>query len=115
MMRIQGAAEGRRPHSRNKKWVAGQGEARSSHGSDTERWERGGHRRRGGRGRAHDQHGSHLTVPNGAHEDGASATEDEHASGDSVHEEDHDEDEPVLETPEEREKFYQEVRGMFDD
>ncbi|KAI0660057.1 SAC3/GANP/Nin1/mts3/eIF-3 p25 family-domain-containing protein [Cubamyces menziesii] len=109
MMRIQGAAEGRRPHSRNKKWVAGQGEARSSHGSDTERWERGGHRRRGGRGRAHDQHGSHLTVPNGAHEDGASATEDEHASGDSVHEEDHDEDEPVLETPEEREKFYQEL------
>ncbi|KAI0327861.1 hypothetical protein GY45DRAFT_1436605 [Cubamyces sp. BRFM 1775] len=109
MMRIQGAAEGRRPHSRNKKWVAGQGEARSGHGSDSERWERGGHRRRGGRGRAHDQHGSHLTVPNGPHEDGASATEDEHASGDSVHEEEHEEDEPVLETAEEREKFYQEL------
>ncbi|KAH9896060.1 SAC3/GANP/Nin1/mts3/eIF-3 p25 family-domain-containing protein [Cubamyces lactineus] len=109
MMRIQGAAEGRRPHSRNKKWVAGQGEPRSGHGSDTERWERGGHRRRGGRGRAHDQHGGHLTVPNGVQEDGASATEDEHVSGDSVHEEDHDEDEPVLETAEEREKFYQEL------
>ncbi|KAI0364876.1 hypothetical protein BV20DRAFT_955385 [Pilatotrama ljubarskyi] len=110
MMHIQGAAAGRRPHSRNKKWVAGQGDASSGHGSDGERWERGGHRRRGGRGRIHGQHGTHLTVPNDVHEDGASGTEDEHVSGgESVHEEEHEDREPELETPEEREKFYQEL------
>ncbi|KAI0357231.1 hypothetical protein OH77DRAFT_1422786 [Trametes cingulata] len=111
MMHIQGAAAGRRPHSRNKKWVAGQGEASSGHGSDGERWERGGHRRRGGRGRTHGQHSTHLTVPGDVHEDGASGTEDEHVSGESVHEEEHelDDGEPELETPEEREKFYQEL------
>ncbi|KAI9068551.1 hypothetical protein FKP32DRAFT_1587585 [Trametes sanguinea] len=109
MMRIQGAADGRRPHSRNKKWVAGHGETKGGHGSDGERWERGGHRRRGGRGRAHDHHGSHLVVPNDMPEDGASATEDEHVSGESVHAEEHDDGEPELETPEERERFYQEL------
>ncbi|KAI0667503.1 SAC3/GANP/Nin1/mts3/eIF-3 p25 family-domain-containing protein [Trametes maxima] len=109
MIHIQGAAEGRRPHSRNKKWVAGQGEHAVGHGSDGERRDRGGHRRRGGRGRAHGHSGTHLTVPNGFHDDGASGTEDEHASGESVHEEEHEEEDPVLETQEEREKFYQEL------
>ncbi|CDO70164.1 hypothetical protein BN946_scf185009.g15 [Trametes cinnabarina] len=109
MMRIQGAAEGRRPHSRNRKWVAGQADPKGGHGSDGERWERGGHRRRGGRGRAHDHHGSHLAVPQDHHEDGASVTEDEHASGESVHADEYDDGEPILETPEERERFYQEL------
>ncbi|KAI0631801.1 SAC3/GANP/Nin1/mts3/eIF-3 p25 family-domain-containing protein [Trametes polyzona] len=124
MIHIQGAAEGRRPHSRNKKWVAGQGEGKSGSGGG-ERWERGGHRRRGGRGRVQGHHGTHLTVPNDFHEDTTSATEDEAISGaESGHEEQHEEqhedqheeqheehpdDEPVLETPEERERFYQEL------
>ncbi|KAI8969536.1 SAC3/GANP/Nin1/mts3/eIF-3 p25 family-domain-containing protein [Trametes punicea] len=105
MMRIQGAANGRRSHSRNKKWVAGQEEAKSGHCSDSERWERGGHRRRGGRGRVHD----HLSMSHDMHEDGAGATEDELISGESVHGEEHDDGEPELETPEERERFYQEL------
>ncbi|KAI0764227.1 SAC3/GANP/Nin1/mts3/eIF-3 p25 family-domain-containing protein [Trametes elegans] len=110
MIHIQGAAEGRQPHSRNKKWVAGQGNPHSGHGSDNERWDRGGHRRRGGRGRNHHHHhGSHLAMPTDAHEDGASATEDEQVSGESVHEEEHEDGEPELNTPEEREKFYQEL------
>ncbi|KAI0641637.1 SAC3/GANP/Nin1/mts3/eIF-3 p25 family-domain-containing protein [Trametes meyenii] len=109
MIHIQGAAEGRRPHSKNKKWVAGQGEHAGGHGSDGERWDRGGHRRRGGRGRAHGHHGTHLAIPNGFHDDATSGTEDEQASGESLHEEEHEEEEPVLETQEEREKFYQEL------
>ncbi|EIW53027.1 uncharacterized protein TRAVEDRAFT_155881 [Trametes versicolor FP-101664 SS1] len=112
MMHIQGAAEGRRPHSRNKKWVAGQGDTSNVHGGD-ERRARGGHHRRGGRGRGQAHYSTHLTVPNEFHEEGASGTEDDHISGaESTHEEepeDLEEDEPVLETQEEREKFYQEL------
>ncbi|OJT13249.1 SAC3 family protein 1 [Trametes pubescens] len=113
MMHIQGAAEGRRPHSRNKKWVAGQSDTSNGHGSDGERRARGGHHRRGGRGRGQGHYSTHLTVPTETHEEGASGTEDEHISGaESTHEEEpepYEEDEPLLETQEEREKFYQEV------
>ncbi|KAI0820885.1 SAC3/GANP/Nin1/mts3/eIF-3 p25 family-domain-containing protein [Trametes gibbosa] len=113
MMHIQGAADDRRPHSRNKRWVAGSSDGTNGQTHDGERWERGGHRRRGGRGRVYGHHGTHLTVPNGSHEDGASGTEDGHVSGtESAHDEEHDEPqrvEPVLETAEERERFYQEL------
>lgn len=119
MMHIQGAAEGRRPHSRNKKWVAGQGDASNGHGGDGERRTRGGHHRRGGRGRGQAHYSTHLTVPNEFHEEGASGTEDEHISeAESTHEEEPEEleeNEPVLETQEEREKFYQEVCADWDD
>ena len=111
-MRIQGASEGNRgrPHSRNKKWIAGPTDSNGHVGED-ERWERGSHRRRGrGRGQAH--HGTHLTVPTDFHDDGASATEDEGVSGaESAHD-----DEPELvhvEEPEhieDRDEFYREVR-----
>ncbi|KAI0707481.1 SAC3/GANP/Nin1/mts3/eIF-3 p25 family-domain-containing protein [Cerioporus squamosus] len=111
MMHIHGAASDkpRRPlQSKNKKWTAGQGDSNSGHVSDGERWERGGHRRRGwGRG-GHGHHGTHLTVPADVHDEMTSATEDEGASGDSAHEDDGDQPrEP--ETAEEREKFFQEL------
>ena len=53
---------------------------------------------------------NHLALPTDVHEDGASATEDEQVSEENVHEEEHEDGEPELNTPEEREKFYQEVR-----
>ncbi|KAH9850464.1 SAC3/GANP/Nin1/mts3/eIF-3 p25 family-domain-containing protein [Lenzites betulinus] len=113
MMHIQGAADGRRPHSRNKKWVAGSADGNSGHSNGSERRERGGQRRRGGRAHVHGHDSMHLTVPGDFHDDGASGTEDEHISGaESMQEEEYDEPqhvEPVLETAEEREKFYQEL------
>ena len=109
MMRIQGASESNRgrPHSRNKKWVAGPADASNAHGTEGGRWERGGHRRRGrGRGQVHD--GTHLTVPTDMHDEGASATEEEGVSGaESAHD---DEPEPEPEHIEDREEFYREVR-----
>lgn len=112
MMHIQGAAASDKPrrtlHSKNKKWVSGQEE--NGHAGDGERWERGTHRRRGrGRGGL-PQHGAYLTVPTDLIDEGTSATEDEGASGDSGHEDDGEQAQPEPETPEEREKFYQEVR-----
>lgn len=112
MMHIQGAAASDKPrrtlHSKNKKWVSGQEE--NGQAGDGERWERGTHRRRGrGRGGL-SQHGAYLTVPTDLIDEGTSATEDEGASGDSGHEDDGEQAQPEPETPEEREKFYQEVR-----
>lgn len=115
--KINGASS--RPHSRNKQWINGLDN--SGHGSDSERWERGGPRRGRGRGRGSarstpqpHQLSQHLTVP-GAQEDTLSGTEDEGQddaySGmedDEVEVVDLDEKDP--ETPEERERFYQEVR-----
>lgn len=110
-MHIQGAAASDKPrrtlHSKNKKWVSGQEE--NGHAGDGERWERGTHRRRGrGRGGL-PQHGAYLTVPTDLIDEGTSATEDEGASGDSGHEDDGEQAQPEPETPEEREKFYQEL------
>ncbi|KAM5541518.1 hypothetical protein V8D89_004708 [Ganoderma adspersum] len=108
MMRIQGASESNRgrPHSRNKKWVAGPADSNNGHANEAERWERGGHRRRG-RGRGQVQHGTHLTVPTDMHDEGASATEDEGVSGaESAHD---DEPEPEPEHIEDREEFYREL------
>ena len=116
MMHIQGAATDkprRTLMSKNKKWTAGQAELRTAHTSDGDRWERGGHRRRGrGRG-AHGHHGTHLTVPTDVHDDMTSATEDEGVSGDSGHEDDGGNLQAEPETAEERERFYQEVRLLL--
>ncbi|EJF59439.1 hypothetical protein DICSQDRAFT_156285 [Dichomitus squalens LYAD-421 SS1] len=112
MMRIQGASDASRgrPHSRNKKWVAGQVDSQNGHATDSERWERGSQRRRGrGRGHAPAHHGTHLTVPTDVYDEGASATEDEGVSGaESAYEDEL----PQIEEPEhieDREAFYKEL------
>lgn len=118
--KINGASS--RPTSRNKQWVNGQDN--SGHSSDGERWERGGvHRRGRGRGRGGSGRATplfpnqHLTVPN-VHEDVLSGTDDDGAQSDTHSANGMEDNEPTavehddkeLETPEEREKFYQEVR-----
>ena len=112
MMQIQGAASGRRGHpTKNKKWVAGQDSARNGRAPDGERWDRGGARRRGGgRGRVHgSHHDTHLAVPSDAFHGDTSATEDDGASVTSAME-DEAEQSLVEPEPEDKEKFYQEVR-----
>lgn len=111
-----------RPLSRNKHWINGQDHS----GYSSDGWERGGgHRGRGrGRGRGGSGRGTpvfgnqHLTVPN-VHGDTMSGAEDEGTQSDAhsangMEEEEEPEvveiEERELETPEEREKFYQEVR-----
>lgn len=112
-----------RPHSRNKQWINGQDS--SGHSSDAERWERGGGHRRGrGRGRGSGRtaplfQNQHLTVPNG-HDGALNGTDDEGGQSDAHSANGVEDDEPTaadpdpddreFETPEEREKFYQEVR-----
>lgn len=115
--KINGASQ--RPGSRNKQWLAPGQEGHHTNGNDSERWERGGGPRRGvgrGRGRGRgtgtvsDRSTPHLTVPvlreeptSGTEEEGMTDVEDMENEEDEV-------DERQLETPEEREKFYQEVR-----
>jgi len=111
----EGSGLGKRPIHRNKQWVADGVATRpgttSSHtGLDSERWERGGHR--GGRGRGRGSRGKHANVTVTFRRDvldaGATASEGEHSEMD-----DETEVEEVFppdpETPEEREKFWQEV------
>ena len=113
---------GRRTHHGNKRWVAdgvtGRGGASTPHpGSDSERWERGGHRGggrvrgRGGRGKFGNT--SVTFRRNGALDGGATGSEGEHSEMEEEHEVDEaDPNEP--ETPEERENFWQEVRRKHD-
>ena len=97
--------------AKNKKWVAGQNDTRNARGADGERWERGGHRRRGGHGRGHGaHHDTHLTVPSDAHEGDASATDDDGMSNASGMEEETAQPVAEPESQEDRERFYQEVR-----
>ncbi|TFK51382.1 hypothetical protein OE88DRAFT_1540795 [Heliocybe sulcata] len=106
----------RKPQSRNKHWVAdhlatNENEAGSSHHTN-ERWTRGAYR--GGRGKPDGRKSRNRSVVF-SH---ASSKTGEESGGDGMtdgeHEEEEDElpqpDEPVLETAEDREKFYQEVR-----
>lgn len=115
---LEGGSSARRAHHPNKRWVAdavtGRGSATTSHaGSETERWERGGHRG-GGRGRARGSRGKFGNASvtfrqNGALDGGATGSEGEHSEIEEGNEVDEvDSTEP--ETPEEREKFWQEVR-----
>lgn len=119
---VEGGSSGRRAHHGNKRWIADGVTARSGAttphaGSDSERWERGGHRG-GGRGRGRSARGKsgNVTVTfhrNGTLDGGATGSEGEH----SEMEEEHELEEPDLnesETPEEREKFWQEVRRKND-
>ncbi|THV07242.1 hypothetical protein K435DRAFT_709945 [Dendrothele bispora CBS 962.96] len=94
--------DGRKPHSRNKIWVAGDSTNRSGtsaphHGGDGERWERGGHRGggRGGSGRG----GNRTLAKNFA----APSPKIVDTPGILP------QDEPVLETQEERDEFYREL------
>lgn len=118
---------GRQSHSRNH-WVTGDSGQRngvnhdaSYHHSDGERWERGGHR--GGRARGTSRgaskggRGMFSNVSlrlNGAPRHGAATSDNvqDEAMGSNEVEEVEGPEEPVLETQEERDKFYQEVRGM---
>lgn len=125
-----GAGAARRAQPRNKPWVAdGGARPRSSgHGVDTERWERGGHRGGGPPTRGRNANmtwrkpvdpGAVVTA--GAEEGVGSGTEDgredetdmEHDDQQGMGEDVLSEqglpeiDEPVLETAEEREQFYQ--------
>lgn len=144
------AARGR-PHSRNKHWSAADSVVRTNtpNHSDSERWERGGHRG-GGRGRGalrgvapifHNvslrlNHPPHSPQPQRtpvvrqpvhlpeAHED--VEIEEPQGEEDELYDEDDEIEpeaeaysgsfaeihEPELDSPEEREKFYQEVRAV---
>ncbi|EMD36062.1 hypothetical protein CERSUDRAFT_96289 [Gelatoporia subvermispora B] len=110
-LRIQGTSSGGRVLHKNKKWVARRdGTESPGHGSDGERWERGGHHSnaRGGRGRASPYPTSHLAVPD-THEleEVVSGTDDEQGGADEVDEPVHVDEDP--ESPEEREKLYHEL------
>lgn len=124
-----------RPHSRNKTWVANSaGSSQDTPGhADGGRWERGGHRAGPGRGidRPRSFPNASLVVkhppqvfgglPNGDEEVYEEHEEegDYHEEDEGMEEEDEDElheeiDEPTLESQEEREKFYQEVRTIIE-
>ncbi|KAF8128981.1 hypothetical protein EV363DRAFT_1400231 [Boletus edulis] len=114
---VEGGSSARRAHHTNKRWVAesvtGRSNAGSSHtGSDTERWERGGHRG-GGRGRPRGSRGKFGNASvtfrrNGALDGVATGSEGEHSEMEEEHQVDEmDSNEP--ETPEERESFWQEL------
>ena len=120
---VNGAHDPGRPrqlHSRNKQWVAGENGERSGtstpYHSDGERWERGGHK--GGRGTRGVPRGGRAKYPNvsfralgNGHElSGAADAEMDDAEEVVEEEEVKDPEELVLETAEEREKFWQEVR-----
>lgn len=118
-------AGGRPPHSRNN-WVTNEGGQRNGinapHHGDGERWERGGHKggrargvsrgvARGGRGRF-----SNVSL----RLNGASRQETAHRDNNpgevmepNTMEEASGPEEPILETQEERDKFYQEVCDTF--
>jgi nuclear mRNA export protein SAC3 len=117
-------ADSRQAHSRNH-WVAGEGGQRNGvnglyHHSDGEKWERGGHRgsrgrgtsrgtSRGGRGRF-----SNVSLRlNGAPRQPTPHSHQDEAMDSNEVEEVSGPEEPVLETQEEREKFYQEVCGIL--
>ena len=107
--RGRGQGAPRKLHSKNRQWVSGQ---ENGHGSDAERWERGGGHRRGrGRGRGNHTHSSHLSVSQ-SHEDGFSGTEDEDQEGmdEGV---DVTVDDGQIESQEDPEKFYKEVRALW--
>ena len=119
-----GAAGARRPHSRNKQWVAPENGLRNSgttaNHPDSERWERGGHRGggRGVRGTARNMRrfpnvSLHVERnPPASNMLAAGMNDTENAGsilGDSDMEDTNGIDEPEFENQEEREKAYQEV------
>lgn len=131
------ANEGGRPRSRNKIWSAGEGGSRSGtstpHHADSERWQRGGHRgggrgtrgtrgSRGGRGVSKFSNVSlRLAPPKNPPPVDVEVEYNEHGDENENENEAEEEDEveqvgsnrirePELETQEERERFYQEVR-----
>jgi len=114
------AGGGRRPHSRNKQWVAIESDAPSGRRTpshvDGERWERGGHR--GGRGTRgivrgglHQFPNASLRIAHSLPNSSAATTDDEDNRGGEggEDEENYELEDQDPDTPEEREKFYQEV------
>lgn len=117
-MQIQGAANGRRVHTRNKKWVAGQSDAKNGRVKEGERWERGGHRRRGGgrgRGGFTGLYDAHLTVPSEAQNGDLSGADDDGVSAASAAEEDLELAQPEheMESQEEADRIWLEVCFML--
>lgn len=109
-----------RPPSKNRQWIAPGQEGPHASGSDSEKWERGGGPRRGGgRGRGRGRGippisslpSSHLAVipsreepTNDTDDEGMTDVEDLESNVQEA-----EEAESEAQTPEEREKFYQEV------
>ncbi|KAF9265005.1 hypothetical protein L218DRAFT_924765 [Marasmius fiardii PR-910] len=112
---------GGRPISRNKQWVAGQGNPHTSpHHQESERWERGGGHggHRGGHGHGRGRGSIRGTTRRHSPMPSTSTGELDHAATEDTTElviEPTDttwirpEDEPVLETADEREAFYKEL------
>ncbi|KAF8549502.1 hypothetical protein OG21DRAFT_1500373 [Imleria badia] len=114
---VEVGGSARRAHHGNRRWVAdgvtGRSSASTSHaGTETERWERGGHRG-GGRGRVRGARGKFGNASvtfrqNGALDAGAAGSDGEHSEMEEEHQVDEvDSNDP--ETPEERENFWQEL------
>ncbi|KAM6499495.1 SAC3 domain containing protein [Amanita muscaria] len=117
----EGIVGNRRPHSRNKQWVAPENGSRNpTNHVDSELRERGGHRNGAGRGSRgtsrgirrfpnvslHVKHSPHMSNT----DNGASDTENlDTLVSDSDMEDADGPEEPELESQEEREKFYQEL------
>lgn len=123
-LKTNGAVRGA-GYSKNKQWIAGQGtigpKSRESSipRNDSGKWERGGGTRRGrGRGRGSVQYSTHLAVPSPPQEEftngGEDESQDEAQDPDDGDEQENepevmDTEEPPLDTPEERDKLYEEV------
>jgi hypothetical protein len=103
----------RRPLSRNRQWIADQGGTRNTNNAtpshtDGERWVRGGPRGRGWSGGRGPQRHPH-TSPRPTQMPLGNAEQQEVGMEEAGVEEIEPDEEPELETLEEREKFYQEV------
>ena len=126
-LKLNGVIGRGRGQSKNKTWIASDGHAGprnpsaapgvggGHHGADGERWERGSAFRRGrARGMRRGNRTLHV-VHTKKLEDEREEDDGMHTEGDGTYTEaedmgETDIDEPELETPEERERFYQEVR-----
>jgi len=111
-----------RPHSKNKTWVANslRSGTNTPNFAENDRWERGGHR--GGRGKrtGRPQTSPYLNAPpvasyTPAFGNAVGSREEEYTEEEYEEEMEEDElheeiEEPVLDTPNARDKFYQEVR-----
>ena len=106
-------ADSSRKHGRNRQWVADHIASRTNNvtpnNSDGERWERGGYRGGRGRGVTHGGRRFPNVTLNRAQHDGGVQSTIEHLGDGMVGVDSSVVSDPELETPEEREKFYQEV------
>lgn len=111
---------GRTRQSKNKYWVAGGSRSGTSTPNHREgdRWERGGSRGGRGRGTSRPRNFPNASLVVNNHPptfenamSGDEEYEEEYQEGNERDERDEETEEPVLDTPEAREKFYLEVSG----